>query len=363
MICPFCRKEKLNRHLIFCKENKSNLSKIELRKYYLEYNYPDICLKENLIKNYVELKMSLPDILLKFGVDYNSIKFLLSYYKIHIRGYSEGSLGSMSKRKITNIRKYGSENVLSKGTIGYDKKNETVKNKYGVDNVFQIPEIINRINSDEIYLERYNLTVSEFRRIVSSKFWNSFSESERIKFVEVCNEKKKLTSIKNFGTEHPKQSDEIKNKLKISCLEKYGVEYYFQSDEFLKDSKIQEKIKNSKILSGEILSDVDIGPFKSYKRNCKKLTSRNRKKLFENWNGFDYYDREYIKGNVSLNQLDPNYPTIDHKISIFHGFINGIPEEIVSSIDNLCITKRKINSSKRTKTNIEYEAISKNLPL
>ena len=41
---------------------------------------------------------------------------------------------------------------------------------------------------------------------------------------------------------------------------------------------------------------------------------------------------------------------IDHKISIFHGFINNIDPILISDISNLCITKRYINSSKQTKS-------------
>ncbi len=40
------------------------------------------------------------------------------------------------------------------------------------------------------------------------------------------------------------------------------------------------------------------------------------------------------------------YPSIDHKISLFYGFENNMNPEEIGSIDNLCITKRYINSIK-----------------
>jgi hypothetical protein len=47
-----------------------------------------------------------------------------------------------------------------------------------------------------------------------------------------------------------------------------------------------------------------------------------------------------------LQSSDGCYPTIDHKNSVFYGFMNNIPPEDISDISNLCITKRFINSSK-----------------
>lgn len=359
MYCPFCKEKKLNRHLIFCKENKTNLSKIELRRFYLEYNYPDICSFDNLIENYITDKMSLPEILKKFNVDYNSIKFLLNYHNLPIRGYSDGAIHSMDKRAKTNMEKYGARNVLSKGTIKYDKRNKTVREKYGVDNVFQIPEIIKKINSDDIYLEKYNMTVSNFRRNITSKFWKSMDVNEKLKFIDKCNAKKLNTIMEKYGTDHPMKSDEVKEKIILTNLERYGVCHFFQSDEFLKNIKIQKDIKDKKIKNGHILSDFDIEPFLKYKRNCRKFTSRNKKILFENWDGNDYYDGEYIKDNFNLHQTDRNYPTIDHKISIFYGFVNDVQEEEISSLGNLCITKRHINSSKRTKSSESIKNIYK----
>ena len=76
--------------------------------------------------------------------------------------------------------------------------------------------------------------------------------------------------------------------------------------------------------------------------------------LFDIWDGYDYYDKEYIKNNLQLSYMNCNYPTVDHKVSVFYGFNNKIPAEDIAKIDNLCITKRIINSLKRTKTETEF---------
>jgi len=50
---------------------------------------------------------------------------------------------------------------------------------------------------------------------------------------------------------------------------------------------------------------------------------------------------------------------MDHKISIYSGYKKNIPAEEISYIRNLCITKRKINSSKNRKSIEEYSKINK----
>jgi hypothetical protein len=88
------------------------------------------------------------------------------------------------------------------------------------------------------------------------------------------------------------------------------------------------------------------------------LTQINiRKSTFkQDWNGNDYYDGEYIKENYKIYKSNnENYPNIDHKISIVYGFLNDISIEDISSINNLCFTKRKHNMSKRTLTEEQYK--------
>lgn len=356
MYCPFCKEKKLNRHLIFCDKNETNLSKIDLRKLYLEYNYPEIATYENLIKHYVDYRKSLPDIHKEFGIDYNSTKFLLDYYKIIKRNSSEASIVSMNKREKTNLEKYGAKNVLSKGTEKYEKRNNTIKEKYGVDNAFQIKEVIEKINDDDYYMEKYGLTKNKLRSLNSKIMWNKMSPDEKLQFLYISNKNRNQTWNKKYGG-HPLNNNEIKKKIIEKNNDKYGCDYFFQSKEFLENQEIKIKSKETSILNGYILPDDLLEPFDRYKRTCRKLTYRIKKEIFENWNGYDYYDGEYIKDYLSLHNLDKKYPTIDHKISIFYGFMNNISEEEICSIDNLCITKRSINSAKRTKT---HEDISKN---
>jgi len=153
-------------------------------------------------------------------------------------------------------------------------------------------------------------------------------------------EKRKKTNVDKWGVENVFQNQEVKNKIKKTDYEKYG-DYFTKTEEYRKKSEITRKLKNSKIFENEIIN------FKRYKKLVMSYTRSNKKELFKNWNGFDYYDKDYIKENFILNpSKDSKYPTIDHKISIFKGFKDNISPEIIGGLDNLCITKRNNNSSK-----------------
>ena len=119
-------------------------------------------------------------------------------------------------------------------------------------------------------------------------------------------------------------------------------------------NKIIEKAKETKIKRGLIIGDDELSEWQLYRKKVSNVTNRYKKKLYEDWEGIDYYDGEYIKENIVLKHTDTKYPTIDHKISLHYGFKNNIPPEVIGDISNLCITKRKNNSSKSRLTEEEY---------
>ena len=62
----------------------------------------------------------------------------------------------------------------------------------------------------------------------------------------------------------------------------------------------------------------------------------------------------FINNNFNLHSSSKQYPTIDHKLSVLYGFINNISPLEIGSINNLCVTKRSLNSKKGRKTEIEF---------
>jgi len=156
-------------------------------------------------------------------------------------------------------------------------------------------------------------------------------------------DKSKKTCEEKYNSNHPMKNNKIKEKYKQSIIKIYGVENISFLD------SIQKKIKNTKIKNNIILPDFMIDDFKLYKRKVKNRTHKNKKQLFKEWSGYDYYDGEYIKNNFNLICTDKNYPTIDHKTSVYAGFIENINPDIIGGIKNLCITKKTLNSKKGNK--------------
>ena len=165
-------------------------------------------------------------------------------------------------------------------------------------------------------------------------------------------EKVSNTNIKKYGFINPFMSSDIKLKIKKSCIEKYGVEYPM-SNNSIKNKSIKTRIDKG------IIFNIKSDEFTLYKNIVRRITSKNISILLKNWNGFDYYDNEYIKFNFNLDKNDPNYPTIDHKISLSNGYINNIDAYQIGNIENLCMTKKCINSSKNSKIESEFKLLLK----
>ena len=123
----------------------------------------------------------------------------------------------------------------------------------------------------------------------------------------------------------------------------------------------QSKIKLRKTFEnmGRWISLDAMGEWEKYKIIINRLTKRKKKELFEMWDGYDYYDGEYIKDFLNEKFTSPLYPTIDHKISKIYGFNNNIDIENIIAINNLCITKRRLNGKKGPLNEQDFKLILK----
>ena len=167
---------------------------------------------------------------------------------------------------------------------------------------------------------------------------------ENVSFIPTVKDKIRKKSLASFK--------ERKIKRTKTNNERYGVDNTFQSSILMKDSL--DKVKKANIKNGRWVSDDKLGDWQLYKKNVMRLSRKNKKIILKGWDGVDYYDGEYIKDNLKLHFYNPNYPTLDHKISIRYGFDNNISIEDLSDINNLCITKKFLNTRKYTKNEIDF---------
>jgi len=245
------------------------------------------------------------------------------------------------------IEKYGVDNVSKLDFIKEKKKETTLKN-YSVENPSQseIIKIKKEITCETNYGVKHPLQSKElFEKMIIDNI-----EKYGVEFYMQTEEYKKKvneSNLKKYGVNWYLQSEDIKEKSKKTCLEKYGVEHALQS-EIIQDKSRETRIKNGHEIPEHLLTDFQI-----YKKKIRYFTHKNKKKLYENWNGYDYYDNEYIKDNKDNNKN--NYPTIDHKTSVYFGFNNNIEPEELCKIENLCITKKSLNSSKKENNELSFK--------
>jgi hypothetical protein len=209
---------------------------------------------------------------------------------------------------------------------GGDKGRKTMMDRYGVDSYFKTDVMRSR-----------------------NKKWMSSDEFK---------EKSKKTLLDKYGVESFSKTldfkqivfskmDMIVEKISQTFQEKYGVTWISHLESVVSKS-LETKERNGRIIPKEKMTD-----FEKYRKEVRNLTNKVKKTLYENWDGYDYYDNEFIKGNVSYGGKHRLYPTIDHKISTFYGFKNNIPASEIADISNLCITKICITSAKRDMIDFE----------
>lgn len=184
-------------------------------------------------------------------------------------------------------------------------------------------------------------------------------------------EKSKKTLMEKYGVDHPMHSDVVKNKIKETCLLRYGETNYTKTNEYLEKTEKtnldkygethHNKTKNGKLVrkltrirKGDQISDDKIPEYRKYRLIVNRSLQRNKKIIIDNWDGYDYYDNEYIKENFNLESNNRNYPHFDHKISVIYGFRNGISPHEISELDNICLTKQWINGTKGSKCDDEF---------
>ena len=201
------------------------------------------------------------------------------------------------------------------------KSKDTSINKYGVEYYSKLDEHSERVKK------------------TSNEKYGADHYSKTPDYIESRNK----TNFDKFGYINPFMDTE---KIKSSFIEKYGVDNPSKVVEFRSTADLNTR--STREDNGSWIKLDDKSDWELYKTAVRRDTRKNIKLL--NWDGTDFYDGSYIKDNFSLYHFDNDYPTIDHKISIYDGFLNNISTHVISDVENLCWTKRIINITKNKKS-------------
>jgi len=331
-----------------------------------------------------------------------------------------------SKTCIRKLRKYRTQRTNMK--------------KYGVKNVFQIPE---HQEQNKAKMKRTNLERYGVENIFQSKE-HMFTDGIHCSQTQSVNEKRNKTMFEKYGTIDPLSinqgrergiakchSEEINIKRKITNNIKYGGDTPFSSKEFQQKiidnrmalygvenamdiAHVQEihrkacitrdikrlndidenglnsfqRVANNRIndidenglnsfqrVANNRINDIDENGLNSYHRACVKSKETNIKnghwlpdsaktdfelyyrKVWKYTNRNDLSILEHIEKRGHANKGKYH---LDHRYSIFQGFKDCVPPEVIGSIHNLEMIIGRNNLVKGRKCSIELESLMDN---
>lgn len=279
------------------------------------------------------------------------------------------------KSKNTRKERYGDETYNNR-----EKAYKTMEEKYGARTTLQSPTLTKRVYETKLqrYDDPYFNNLQKTKSTCLEKYgYSCVFQSPQIK------EKIYNTNILTYGVPYATQSEEVLNKIKEKNLSKYGVEWSFQSENNKSKSKatwlqkygchvscaeeIKEKIKNSK-------SILDDNGLNSWNRARIKNEQNNRWLPLSEWSEFRKYStavwketKKFIKELENFDKRGRNQDEYhcDHKYSIYQGFKDNVPIEVIGNIVNLEMINSRVNMSKNIKCSINledlYELYNKNI--
>jgi hypothetical protein len=134
------------------------------------------------------------------------------------------------------------------------KQKETLKKKYGVESVAQIPGVIEK---------RHATLIKKYGSLVSPK--TRESASNRSKDLQI---KGRKTLFERYGVENPGQLPDHKDKCQATMKEHYGVTHYTQTEEFKNKSELKRYSKWEQFTPVSIsinnISDADLDKQEKY---------------------------------------------------------------------------------------------------
>lgn len=196
------------------------------------------------------------------GIDLKALIFVMTQYGIKIRSISESlhTEQSQTRYKNTCLKKFGATNCLSKGTIPYLKRNKTVQDKYGVENVFQL--------------------IDEFMKEHGTKYTRSKISSLNIQLENILKKHNILYEtefrIKYFNEKHYKCYKFYDfHILNSNLLIEVNGDYWHANPEKYKETDIFQFPKMK-------LTAKDIWQMDEYKNNIAKVNNFNVLYIWEN---------------------------------------------------------------------------------
>lgn len=150
-------------------------------------------------------------------------------YKYLLKKYNK-IICNKCGRKFNAIKNYGSLENYYKYVQA--KKTEAVKEKYGVENISQIPEVRKRANTSIKKAQKQRMKTLKENNIKNYGVEYTFQRND-------CKENIKKSLKNKYGVEHPLQNEQIKEKQKQTMIKRYG------ADNAMHVKETHDKVVNS----------------------------------------------------------------------------------------------------------------------
>lgn len=213
-------------------------------------------------------------------------------------------------------RKYCSKSCSGKGSVNVEKGKQTMLERYGCSNAFQLDWVRAKCNNEESIIKK------------------------KRKYKETCLERygvETVLMLPEYRNDHLRDYNEIVRKFKETNLKKYGYTCTLNVPE------TRKQIRANKEQSYEWIPLADYEDFELYKYRVWECTNKQNIKSLDNYE---------LRGRSDLSNSAHH---LDHKYSMFQGFKDNIPPFIIGNICNLEMLYYFDNISKGKKCSITKE--------
>ncbi len=294
---------------------------------------------------YIDQQVGLRGIERELGIPYRALKAMADHYGIR-RTARESILLQNSKLCDVFMAKYGVDNpsrlesVRDKISASFTEASrasrkaavaKTNMERYGVPCVFQTPAV-----KEKIKTHNADPRVREARRAMCAKL----NASEEFRASRAA--KSKAGVLARHGVDNPFQIKALHDKI------------HSQEAECARRAA-QER-------AGHWVAKEHTASFKAYRREVMLRAKKDRDKILHA-DSVCYYTGLKLVSMVEFRKTHPGahyrsnplLPSVDHKISILRGFLDGLSIDDISNLSNLCPCALAVNREKNNKNENEYQ--------
>jgi formylmethanofuran dehydrogenase subunit E len=215
-----------------------------------------------------------------------------SIFKVLVKCEKCGEIKEIQYRNYLKSKKSYDKYFCNK--CCYNKSQETYKTKNNMSCIFFDDNFIKR-NKDRCDKNRTEIKIKKNIDKINKK--NLILDQTKAFFIK----KSEVIHSNNYDYSLVEYKS---NKIKVEIICNICGKHFFQSPSNHSNHK-----QNCSFCDGKY--KIIDNSFIEYRNEVRKETYKFKKELLKNWNGYDFYDNEFIRDNFNLDRCDNNHPSVD----------------------------------------------------